>query len=367
MNKGLKIFFITPTGGRTGSEMMLWYLLNHLKGTVRTAIYSGQNGELFRNHSTADETFINRTKKGFIYKIYEGIYFKILKRTPEESRIINIQKQIKADKWYLNTITMPRFARLAHNLGIPYFVHVHELVSVYDEILYEDFKFQFENAQKIICCSAIVEKRIQQMGYKNTVLRHEFIDIEKVVITQSPEKLRAELNIPTDAYVWLMSGSMNMRKGYDLVPDLFENLPKNTYIVWLGNIKNTGVLHYIRQRTSLEKLNFIEINEKSGEYYDYLNIADSFVLIAREDPFPLVMMEAAFLQKPIVGFNSGGISEFLQEGMGGVVESFNPKDLSALMLKIQTNLIKIDKVKIKNRSLEFDIKNQIEKWNNIFE
>jgi glycosyltransferase involved in cell wall biosynthesis len=261
---------------------------------------------------------------------------------------------------------MPELAKLAHSLNVPYFVHVHELVTIYDEIRYTDFKFQLDNAEKIICCSTIVEQRIRQMGYKNTLLLHEFIDVEKVIINQSPIDIRKKLNIPTDAFIWVMSGSMNLRKGYDLVPDLFQFLPKNTYILWLGSIKETGVLHYIRQRTKIENLNFIEIGEKSTEYYDYLNVADGFVLLAREDPFPLVMMEAAFLQKPIVGFNSGGISEFVQAGMGGVVDSFNPKDLSELMSKIQNNEIEINKENLKNRALEFDLKNQISKWDTIF-
>ncbi len=360
------ILFLTPTGGRTGSEMMLWYLLKHLSGKIRSVIYSCQNGELFASQSTADLTFINRTKRGFIYKIYEGVYYQLFKKTPEESRVLQIQKQVKADKWYLNTLTMPRFARLAHSLHIPYFVHVHELISVYDEIPYDDFKFQFDNAEKIICCSAIVEKRIQQMGYLNTVLLHEFIDTEKVVIQQNPLDLRKKLGIPTDAYIWMMSGSMNLRKGYDLALDLLANLPENTYLLWLGNIKKTGVLHYIEQRKKIEKLTFIVIGEQSGEYYDYLNTADGFVLLAREDPFPLVMIEAAFLQKPIASFNSGGVSEFLQTGMGRVVDSFNPKDLAEVMIKIQEKEISIDKEILKNRALNFDIKNQIEKWVKFF-
>jgi L-malate glycosyltransferase len=361
-----KILFITPTGGRTGSEMLLWYLLSRLSGKIKTAIYTRQNGELFANHSTADETFVNSTKKGFLYKIYEGIYHKIFKKTPEEVKLIKIQKQIKADKWYLNTLMMPEFAKLAQSLNVPYFVHVHELVTVYDEIRFHDFKFQLDNAEKIICCSSIVEQRIKQMGYKNTILLHSFIDTDKIVINQEAAEIRKNINIPADAFIWVMSGSMNLRKGYDLIPDLFQFLPKNTYILWLGSIKETGVLHYIRQRTSIENLNFIEIGEKSSEYYDYLNIADGFVLVAREDPFPLVMMEAAFLQKPIVGYNSGGISEFVQAGMGGIVDSFNPKDLSELMLKIQNNEIAINKENLKNRALEFDLKNQISRWDNIF-
>ncbi|MBA4850097.1 glycosyltransferase family 4 protein [Emticicia sp. BO119] len=360
------ILFITPTGGRTGSEMLIWYLLKHLSGKIRSVIYSCQNGELFANDSTADLTFVNKTKRGFLYKIYEGVYYQLLKRTPEESRVLKIQKKVKADKWYLNTLTMPRFARLAKSLKIPYHLHVHELVSVYDEIVYDDFRFQFDNAEKIICCSAIVEQRIRQMGYANTVLLHSFIDTKKIHVQQNPLDLRQKLNIPKDAYIWLMSGSMNLRKGYDLALDLLAGLPRNTYLLWLGNIKKTGVLHYLEQRTKKEKLNFIQIGEKSSEYYDYLNLADGFVLLAREDPFPLVMIEAAFLQKPIAGFDSGGIAEFSVKGMGTVVKSFNPKDLAEAMIKIQNEETEISKEVLKNRALDFDIKNQINKWVKFF-
>ncbi|MDZ7935668.1 MAG: glycosyltransferase family 4 protein [Emticicia sp.] len=361
------VLFITPTGGRTGSEMLLWYLLKRLSGKIQTAIYTRQNGELFANHSTADQTFINSTKKGFIYNIYEGIYYRIFKITPEERQLINIQKQIKADRWYLNTLTMPQFARLAVKLNVPYDLHVHELVSIYDEIRYDEFKFQFDNADRIICCSSIVEKRVREMGYQNTLLLHSFIDTQTITLKIPAETIRKKFNIPADAFVWIMSGSMNLRKGYDTVCDLFEFLPKNTYIAWLGSVKQTGVLHYIRRRTKLEKLNFIEIGEKSDEYYDYLNIADGFVLTAKEDPFPLVMMEAAYLEKPIVGYNSGGISEFVQDGMGKSIDSFNPKDLAEAMIEVQNGTLKIDKEKLKNRALTFDIQNQISKWDLIFD
>ncbi len=366
MSKKL-VLFITPTGGRTGSEMLLWYLLKHLSGKIKTAIYSLKNGELFAKYSTADQTFMNTSKHGFIDKIYEGVYHKIFKITPKEKRLINIQKQIKADRWYLNTLTMPQFARLAVKLNVPYDLHVHELISIYDEIRYDEFKFQFDNADRIICCSSIVEKRVQEMGYKNTLLLHSFIDNQTITLKIPAETIRKKLNIPADAFIWMMSGSMNLRKGYDTVCDLFEFLPSNTYIAWLGSVKQTGVLHYIRQRTKLENLNFIEIGEKSDEYYDYLNIADGFVLTAKEDPFPLVMIEAAYLEKPIVGYNSGGISEFVQEGIGKCVNSFNPKDLAEVMIQVQYKTLIIDKEKLKNRALTFDIKNQIRKWDSIFE
>jgi L-malate glycosyltransferase len=365
---GIKgILFITPTGGRTGSEMLLWYLLSHLKGKIDTAIYCRQNGELFAKESTADQTFLNITNRNWFYKIYEAIYFKIFKHTPEIAHLRSIHKKIKPDIWYVNTLMNPDIVDLAIRLNVPYLIHVHELVSVYDELTEFQLKNQLENAHTIICCSSIVQKRINQMGYKNTVLHHSFIDTSKIILKQNRDDLRQRLKIPQNAFVWLMSGTMNFRKGYDILPDLLENMPRNSYFAWLGSQKDSGVIHYIKQRVENENFKFLYLGSHSTDYYDFMNIADGFVLMAREDPFPLVMMEAAFLQKPIVGFNSGGISEFVIEGTGKVLDSFNPKDLGNAMIEIEIGKVNINKESLKNRALQFDIKSQIQKWEMFFE
>ena len=41
-------------------------------------------------------------------------------------------------------------------------------------------------------------------------------------------------------------------------------------------------------------------------------MADLFFLSSREDPFPLVMLEAGYAETPIVGFRgAGGVNDFL--------------------------------------------------------
>jgi glycosyltransferase involved in cell wall biosynthesis len=53
---------------------------------------------------------------------------------------------------------------------------------------------------------------------------------------------------------------------------------------------------------------------------DYLAAADVFVLTSREDPYPLVCLEAAAVAKPIVCFaGAGGMPEFVEEDCGFVV------------------------------------------------
>jgi len=53
---------------------------------------------------------------------------------------------------------------------------------------------------------------------------------------------------------------------------------------------------------------------------DYFAAADVFALTSREDPYPLVCLEAAALAKPIICFaDAGGMPEFVEEDCGFVV------------------------------------------------
>lgn len=360
-----KILFVTPTGGRTGSEMMLWYYLNYLKPTsTETIVYARKKGELVGKNSPADFTYYSNRKDSFLYGIYEGVYNKIAKQIPDISQLKRIHKKHQPDFWYINTIIMPEVAALAVQLGVPYVLHVHESITIYDGLRAEEAEVMFGNAAKIICCSEASRRYLTRMGYEAEV-SYSFIDKGLIKVTQNPAELRKELNIPTDAFVWVMSGSMSVRKGYDLIPEMLEKLPQNAYIVWIGRKSPTGIWHYIERSVAQNNLNFIHVPPQSDQYYDYLNIADGFVLLSREEPLGLVVVEAAFLQKPIVGFNAGGIAEIMQEGMGALVEGMNTTELVDKMKAVQDERLPFDKEKLKSRALDFDKSNQIENWQRI--
>jgi glycosyltransferase involved in cell wall biosynthesis len=75
--------------------------------------------------------------------------------------------------------------------------------------------------------------------------------------------------------------------------------------------------HDVRVAGLSEKVRFTGAVLKPA---DYLAAADVFVLTSREDPYPLVCLEAAAVAKPIVCFaDAGGMSEFVEEDCGFVV------------------------------------------------
>ena len=65
---------------------------------------------------------------------------------------------------------------------------------------------------------------------------------------------------------------------------------------------------------------------------DYFACFDAFALVSREDPFPLVCLEAALLEKPILCFaGAGGTSELIEEDSGFTVPYL---DLNAMADKL---------------------------------
>lgn len=309
-------------------ESVAWFSRN--QGALHT-----QQGEVnFPAHFYPQRT-------SFLQSIYEGIYVKAVGHSPVDKALLRYHKQFKPDLWYLNTATMPGVAALARSLGIPYVVHFQELTSTFDEHQAEPFLAMLQGAQKLIGCSAIVRKRIEQISLRKTELLHSFVDYNRLQVRQSPELIRRKIGVPDGAFIWMMAGTESLRKGYDLIPDLLARLPEQAYLLWLGKPRDTALRTYVEQRVKHENLNYIALGEHSDDYYDYLNAADGFVLTSREDPHPVVMIEAAALGKPIAAFNSGGVAEFVQPGMGGVVDSFNPADLASLMRTIMSGTLPV--------------------------
>ena len=78
----------------------------------------------------------------------------------------------------------------------------------------------------------------------------------------------------------------------------------------------------------------VMIIKSEGSPENYLASLDVFVLSSREDPFPLVCLEAANLRKPVVCFaDAGGMPEFVGDDAGAVVPF---EDVDAMARSIET-------------------------------
>ncbi|WP_293788903.1 glycosyltransferase family 4 protein [uncultured Pedobacter sp.] len=356
-----RILFITQNLGRGGSEMLLWYSLNHLnKNKFTPIIFCKEKGELIDALPTQVKYFLPYKKsRKFFQKAFRAI-LKCFRINPLEYQLKRIQERNNIDFWYVNTIIIPEVYEIAQKLGVKIITHVHELTIAYNFITYSDLKRIINYSSILIGCSEAVCNKIRDMGRTDVKLLYGFVDTDKITYTKLAQEVKAATGFSSDDFVWAISGKTSLIKGIDFLVALLEVVPQNFKFIWIGGDEFTGLYYYTEKSLQTKfpgRVKFLGIQR--DEYYNYLNSADAFLLLSREDSFPLVMLEAATLGKPIVGFNSGGISEFIKPDTGRVINSWRIEDLADSMKEIESNFSAFKKEEIKRQVLNYEVKKQV--------
>jgi glycosyltransferase involved in cell wall biosynthesis len=72
--------------------------------------------------------------------------------------------------------------------------------------------------------------------------------------------------------------------------------------------------------------NRLHLVSRQADTKPYFDMADVFFLASREDPFPLVMLEAGYAEMPIIGFKgAGGVNDFLASFPDFLVNAMDEK------------------------------------------
>ena len=366
-----RILFFTPTAGRTGSEMMLLHLLSRVDlDRFDIGLVSFANGELLNKFPARIRIFVAPSKYTLVQKV-----FKTLGMNPTLRYLRKVAREFDADVWYVNTTMLPETIILAKEFSTKVITHFHELPLTYSYLTASDFRRVIDYSSLTIGCSLATCKAIADAGGKNVALLYEFIDSSRMDFSlEKSASIRQNLGIPADAFVWICSGMTSERKGFDLIPDIAATLnDTNVHLIWVGQRINDGLVYYTETRiaNSTSRTTIHLVGKQAENYFAYLGCGDGFLLTSRQDPFPLVMLEAAHLGKPIASFPSGGVSEFVKEGMGAVTDDISVMQLVDSMKKIMCKQIHTDPLISVARAKRFNVENAYRDWleliNNIIE
>jgi len=354
-----RILIFTPRGENNGAEMQLLHLLRKVDASrFEWCIVQFGAGRIFREAGYDVHVMQELANSSLFYRMRNFLSRNFFQSTMLERKIRKIHETFKPDFWYINSLNVHDVSVWARQWAVRYVVHCHELPYYYgyrhsSASMYN----QLHHAALVIGCSERVTQNMRIMGALNAATVYECIDFDKVKSNSSDRRLtRKKLGIPEDAFVWGMAGGGYYRKGVDLIPAaLKEFTERMIYFIWIGNLIDSGYSHYVKSLFNAEGIsNFIITGNQTKDYYKYMDALDGFLLTSREDPFPLVMIEAAALGKPIVSFASGGVQEFMQSGMGFVIDTFNPSDLSVAMKIVVDESDCFDKNTLISRAQEFD-------------
>jgi glycosyltransferase involved in cell wall biosynthesis len=331
-----RILFVSHDAYRAGAtifllNMLRWFATNT---DLHFSVAMRNDGEMVEPFTKICETYVLSDIDDHVVQPLSRIWFRKFLQQSKTKRV-RLQTLIDSGRFdlvYMNTITMGGCLKSLNLRGLPVLTHVHELPSAIRRFA-GGFEGSVINASDcVICVSDVVANNIIQKLFcpPNKVRRiYGFVPVKKKPIASCHElrkQLLSPLGIPSDALVVGMCGVGDIRKGVDLIVPLVRMIPltikgREVHFVWLGAQSpeySTEVALDDSLRAGVSpRLHFPGVSKDPGEW---MSLFDLHVLLSREDPFPLVVMEAACHGVPTVCFEeSGGAPEFVQNDAGATV------------------------------------------------
>lgn len=344
------VLFINHEESRTGAPRILFSIAKEAMTTHSIAVVSKWKGGM------SDE-FQNTFKDKLVYP------HEVLDEPDRYVMARMILEKIKPKIVFVSSIVSYEYAYEAKKMGIPTIFHVHEIGSAYDVAIlpehHEDFA---QSADLFIAVSEATKHDLihkMKVQEQSIVLLHEFIDSE-MVRSKADEISQTEIEeimgVRSQDIVVVACGWFEKRKGADIFAKLaFKMRVQAPHIkfVWIGRgpLAREAISHtYDKYRDA-----FIHIHEQKNPF-PYMKRADIFFLSSREDPFPLVVLEAMALAKPIVAFaKSGGASEAAGDG-AVLIKGFEVEKAAKAITKLVQDPLRRQQLgqTVKERQQEYD-------------
>lgn len=285
----------------------------------------------------------------------KNTYKRISDRLKREAKLLktvekkSFLKKVKdAEIVFNNTVTNSSLLRLLPLKGKRVFHYFHEMQVICDmSVSAEDLNYQYSIAEKIVVPAKTV-KDFYTSYYRLSANR--FATLRYVV----PEINHTSSNVVAsneNKFQIGFSGSLNWRKGYDLLPLLIKEIVFNRKVtdvefVWLGATKGTleyAIIHHDLAKLKLE--GYLKMVPIQNDIMPLLYDLDIFVLPSKEDAFPLVVLEAAAVEKPCVYFKqAGGIGEFVKDDAGMAVDYLDIVGMADAILLLKNDPLKLNQM-----------------------
>jgi len=367
-----KVLFISHDAGRTGAPLLLLVLLRWLKDNsdLEFSILLRAGGPLVEDFRALAPTFIagpgdalpltenvqeqsstvtapRSTPQSLAERLLRKMRMRAaLEPEPEPVDADEIANSFDPNSFsliYSNTATNGRL--LAHLSGfeIPVITHVHELEMGLFRFARASFPEVLDHTDYYIACAhAVKQNLVSHHGVPESrvVVIHGFSQYMTAAGASAPAEasdagVAQELGLGSDYLLVGACGMADWRKGVDLFIQLANRVKlrgrlSGVHFVWMGQrgdeLEWRQIQHDLFHTGLVESVHFIGEIEHPWEWFRALDV---FVLTSREDPFPLVCLEAASASVPIVCFaQAGGEPEFVENDCGFVVPYLDIEEMA---------------------------------------
>jgi len=361
----LNILYSILIGGWGGLEQYPFTVYPYLKKRGYNIFF------LVLKNSRAHQECINRKIPYFTMDYYKKFSFKIINRMREiilenNIDIVHFNKSREIYNW--------RFA-LNGFPGVKLIMTQHIGISNKNDFIHKWFYKRLDAA--IAVTRLLYNRMIKYLPvpeYKINLL-YNGVDLTRFT-SKSKSTFRKEFKIPADYLLFLCVGNLSPAKGaYEFIEAGIQLSKKYKKIkfIWVGEDKYSGVENF------KEKLEDI-INKNNADKYfiftgfrkdipDILKASDVFILASHNETFGIVYIEAMASGKPVIGCNSGGVPEIIENNKNGyLVKPGDAVELYFAMEKYIRNkkLIKIHGAQSEKKAQFFSMKNHINRLVDIY-
>jgi glycosyltransferase involved in cell wall biosynthesis len=326
-----RILFLMHSASQNGATILLLHFLRWLKATVdwEVEVLVQGSGPLLEEIRAVARTTVWRSPASLLPAILRH------RMTGLRSRLeIHCLKALLADRRfdliYANTFAVWPLVQALSNRAPALLWHIHELayalrLTIGDQRVSEPFRA----ASRFIAVSNSVRNALSRefnVRDDSVDLVHGFVPVTYLDDEEQRvrrERIRKGLGWPADAFVVGGCGSLGWRKGTDLflqIARAVSNMKgyEKVRFLWVGGgVEDREALEFTHD------LRILGLQERccrvptTADVFDYYSAMDVLALTSREDPFPLVMLEAGSCSIPVVCFaDSGGATEFVGDDAG---------------------------------------------------
>jgi glycosyltransferase involved in cell wall biosynthesis len=339
-----RILFVSHSASRNGATILLLHLLRWLKQHTdyQVDVLVNGSGELISELQSIGRTTIWHNPD----RVF-AMFSQRPSRPWLESQLLKLQMLGRSyDLIYLNTSSVASHVPVLARLTGSVLWHIHELKYALHKAENEGKLRQlFPLATRFVAVSGSVRDTLVQ-EFKVPVNKVDLIHgCVPVPFTSTDDaqtrrrRTREELEWPQDAFVVGGCGALGWRKGSDVFLQIAHGVLRSgknhpTRFVWVGGGSVDESLQFQHDIRSLGLTDACKYVPATSAVMDYYYAMDVFALTSREDPFPLVMLEASVCHLPIVCFaGSGGGPEFVANDSGLIAPFL---DVEAFVKHLQT-------------------------------
>lgn len=345
----MKVLFISHDATRTGAPIVLLHFLRWFKqnSLIPFEIILKNSGPLQSEfEAIAPTTLLNPVRGGPGKRILR--FFKLWK-IANRGTVETLKHRLSHESIglvYANTLDTGDVLDMLSFLSCPILCHVHELEYGIQYLGQKNLQQILKHTDRFIAVAHAVRCNLERHRISPAKISvvHEFIPYfsnTNFAPQESSADIRSQLGIPPDAHIVVGSGTMGWRKGTDVFLQVAAAVIKHyrersVHFVWIGRAENPLQLCQLEADAHNLKIDSqVHFAGEKSNPLDYYALCTVFALTSREDPFPLVCLEAGLLGKPFVCFaQAGGMPELLENHSSLTIPYLNVEQMAAQIVKL---------------------------------